>query len=88
MSKSCLQANKECTDTLLENCCGLTEWICAVRWARPHQAFGRASDTDMKNVKVSSAIPPWKPWNHDSAADDTQSGSSEKSSCGLSVDVW
>ena len=37
--------------------------------------------------QTNPAIPPWKPWNHDSAADDTQSGSCEKSSCGLSVDV-
>ena len=37
---------------------------------------------------MNPAIPPCNPWNHDSAADDTQSGSCGKSSCGLSVDVW
>ena len=38
--------------------------------------------------QINPAIPPWKPWNHDTAADDTQSGSCEKSSSELSVDVW
>ena len=38
--------------------------------------------------QINPAIPPWKPWNHDTAADDTESGSCEKSSSELSVDVW
>ena len=35
----CLHANRESTDSLLENCCGLTELTCAVPWERPHQAL-------------------------------------------------
>ena len=67
------------------------KWLCIDRvdlrcaMGKASSSLGRASDTDMRNVK--SAIPPWKPWNHDSAADETQPGSCEKSSCGLSVDV-
>ena len=41
-----------------------------------------------EKLQINPAILPWKPWNHDSAADDTQSGSCDKSTCGLSVDVW
>ena len=26
-------------DNLLENCCGLTEWTCVVRWRKRHQAL-------------------------------------------------
>ena len=45
MSKSCQRANKECTDSLLGNCYGSTEW-CAVRWEKPHQVLDeRAAQT-------------------------------------------
>ena len=33
------QGNKEPTDSLLENCCGLSEVTCSVRWERPHPAW-------------------------------------------------
>ena len=49
-------------------------WTCERRGREKHQ--------------MNIVIRPWKPWNHDSAADDTQSGSCEKSSCGFSVDMW
>ena len=36
----------ESPDSLLENCCGLTELTCVVRWERPHQAlYQRATRT-------------------------------------------
>ena len=41
-----------------------------------------------KKNQINPAIPPWTSWNHDSAADDTESGSCEKSSSELNVDVW
>ena len=44
--------------------------------------------SEQRVYQVNPAVPPWKPWNHDSTADDTQLGSCKKSSCGLSVDVW
>ena len=40
----------------------------------------------MRNIKSILRYLRGEPWNHDSTADDTQSGSCEKSSCGLSVD--
>ena len=43
----------------------LADLRCAMEKAS--SSVGRASDTDMRNP----AIPPWKPCNHDSAADDT-----------------
>ena len=46
-------------------------WKCARHGREKHQ--------------INPAIPPWKPWNHDSTADDTQSRSCGKSSCGLTV---
>ena len=83
----CLQANKESTDSSLENCCGLTELICAVRWERPHQAWDvRATRT--RETSHQSCDTFVETLNRDSAADDTQSGSCELTSCGLSVDVW
>ena len=48
-------------------------------------SLGRRSDTDKRNIK--SILRHLRGNNHDSAADDTQSGSGEKSSCGLSVDA-
>ena len=62
---------------LVGNCCGLTELTCAVLDVRA---------TRWKH-QINPAIPPWIPWNNDSAAD-AQSASSEKTSCGLCVDVW
>ena len=43
-------------------------------------SLGRGSVADMRNIKLHGN-------NHDSAAADTQSGSGEQSSCGLSVDA-
>ena len=38
MRRGCPQANKRSTDSMLENCCGLTELACVARWRKPHRA--------------------------------------------------
>ena len=48
-------------------------------------SLGRGSVADMRNIKSILRHPRGN--NHDSAAADTQSGSGEQSSCGLSVDA-
>ena len=56
---------------------------CAMEKASP--SLGRASDTDMINIK---SILQYLRGIMTVRADDAPSGSCEKSSCGLSVDVW
>ena len=51
MRKRCLQASKESTDSLLGNCCGLTELTRAVRWRKSHQALDVRATRDMRNIK-------------------------------------
>ena len=52
MRKRCLQVNEECTDSLPENCCGLTELTCAVRWRKRHQALDvRPTTLSLEAVK-------------------------------------
>ena len=86
MRRRCMHANKVSTDSLLENCCGLTELTCAVPWERPRQALDVRNDTDMRNIKSIPAIPPWKQITTVRPTT-AQSGSGEQSSCGLSVDA-
>ena len=85
MRKRCLRANKECTDSLLEKLLWIdrVDWRCAMGKASSSLWTWRRHGHDEYHINV--VIPPWKPWNHDSAADDTQSGSCEKSSCVGSV---
>ena len=57
-----------------------TDMRCGMRQAS--SSLGRASGHGHEKHQVNPAIPPWKPWDHDSAADDTQPGSCKTSSCG------
>ena len=51
MRKRCLRANQECTDSLLEKLLWIdrVDWRCAV--GKASSSLGRASDTDMMNIK-------------------------------------
>ena len=59
MKRRCLQANKESTDYMLENCYGLTELTCVVRWKKPHQALDERHGHEKH--QNNPATPPWKP---------------------------
>ena len=87
MSKSCPRANKECTDILLDSCYGSTEWTALCDGKSLIKPWTSERHRHEKR-QMNPAIHQWKPWNHDSADGGTQSGSREKSSCGLSADVW
>ena len=56
-----LASERTSTDSLLENCCGLTELTCAVRWEYTSSSLGRASDTDMRNMKAILRYPRGNP---------------------------
>ena len=56
-----MPASEQSTDNLLENCCGLTELTCAVRWENTSSSLGRASDTDMRNMKAILRCPRGNP---------------------------
>ena len=73
-----------CEQRVYRQLVGKLLWIdradlrCAM--GKASSSLGHASDTDMKQHPVDPAIPPWKPWNHGSAAKDTQPGCCEESS--------
>ena len=72
-TRRCLQANKESGDSLLENCCGLTELTCVVRWRKPHQAWDvRAARTlETSNQSCDASVETLESWQ---CAGDTQIG--------------
>ena len=51
----CLQANRESSDILLENCCGMTELTCAVRRRKPREALDVRA-TFCRNLEPNEAV--------------------------------